>query len=45
VAWLASEFSEVRAEYSYAQNDAGMVDNRAMIQFNYVIGFHPPHSY
>jgi hypothetical protein len=45
IAWLASEFSEVRAEYSYARNDAGTVDNRAMLQFNYVIGFHPPHSY
>ncbi len=45
LAWLASEFSEVRAEYSYARNDAGVVDNRAMLQFNYVIGFHPPHSY
>jgi hypothetical protein len=45
IAWLASEFSEVRAEYSYARNDSGSVDNRAMLQFNYVIGFHPPHSY
>lgn len=45
LAWLASEFSEVRVEYSYARNDADQVDNRAMIQFNYVIGFHPPHSY
>ena len=45
VAWLASEFSEVRVEYSYARNDASQADNRAMIQFNYVIGFHPPHAY
>jgi hypothetical protein len=45
VAWLASEFSEVRADYSYARNDAGQVDNRVMVQFNYVIGFHPPHAY
>lgn len=45
LAWLASEFSEVRVEYSYARNDANQVDNRAMIQFNYVIGFHPPHAY
>lgn len=45
IAWLASEFSEVRVEYSIARNDAGQVDNRAMIQFNYVIGFHPPHAY
>ncbi len=45
VAWLASEFSQVKAEYSYAQNDAGQGDNRVMLQFNYVIGFHPPHSY
>ncbi len=45
IAWLASEFSEVRADYSYARNDAGQVDNRVMLQFNYVIGFHPPHSY
>lgn len=45
VAWLASEFSQIKAEYSYAQNDAGQSDNRAMLQFNYVIGFHPPHAY
>lgn len=45
IAWLPSEFSQVRAEYSYARNDAGQADNRAMIQFNYVIGFHPPHAY
>ncbi len=45
IAWLASEFSEVRVEYSYARNDAGQEDNRAMLQFNYVIGFHPPHAY
>ncbi len=45
VAWLASEFSEMRLDYSLARNDAGTVDNRVMLQFNYVIGFHPPHSY
>jgi hypothetical protein len=45
VAWLASEFSEMRLDYSVARNDAGNVDNRIMLQFNYVIGFHPPHSY
>jgi hypothetical protein len=45
VAWLASEFSEMRADYSLARNDAGNVDNRVMLQFNYVIGFHPPHAY
>ncbi len=45
LAWLASEFSEVRADYCIARNDSGTVDNRVMVQFNYVIGFHPPHSY
>jgi hypothetical protein len=45
ISWLASEFSEMRAEYSFARNDAGSVDNRVMLQFNYIIGFHPPHAY
>ncbi len=45
IAWLPSEFSEMKLEYGLARNDAGTVDNRVMLQFNYIIGFHPPHAY
>jgi hypothetical protein len=45
VAWLPSEFSEMKLEYGIAKDAAGAVDNRVMLQFNYIIGFHPPHSY
>ncbi len=45
VAWLPSEFSEMKLEYGIAKDDAGAVDNRVMLQFNYIIGFHPPHAY
>jgi hypothetical protein len=50
ISWLPSEFSEIRAEYSFGKADpddhSGTVwDHRALIQFNYIIGFHPPHSY
>ncbi len=45
IAWLPSEFSELKLEYGLARNDAGTEDNRVMLQFNYIIGFHPPHAY
>ena len=48
VAWLPSEFSELKLEYGLAQTANGgpaQVDNRVMLQFNYIIGFHPPHAY
>jgi hypothetical protein len=45
IAWLPSEFSEMKLEYGIARNDSNQVDNRVMLQFNYIIGFHPPHAY
>jgi hypothetical protein len=50
LSWLPSEFSEIRLEYSAAKinpdNGSGTVwDHRAMLQFNFIIGFHPPHAY
>jgi len=49
VAWTPSEFSYVRAEYSFAKADDGIgnepLDRRFMIQLSYTIGFHPPHAY
>jgi len=48
VAWLPSEFSEMKLEYGLAQTANGgpaQYDNRVMLQFNYIIGFHPPHAY
>ena len=46
LAWLPSEFSELKLEYGLAQvPGGGPMDNRVMLQFNYIIGFHPPHAY
>ncbi|HET9869500.1 MAG TPA: hypothetical protein VFR02_03245 [bacterium] len=46
VTWQGSEFSALRLEYSLAKSaDSQQTDNRVMLQFNYVIGFHPPHAY
>lgn len=49
IAWLPSEFSELKLEYGLAKGDlvGGVTpfDNRVMLQFNYIIGFHPPHAY
>ena len=50
VAWVPSEFSVIRAEYSAAKEDpnegTGTVwDHRFMVQLNFTIGFHPPHAY
>jgi hypothetical protein len=49
VAWLPSEFSELKLEYGLAHADVPangtQMDNRVMLQFNYIIGFHPPHAY
>ncbi len=50
VAWVASEFSVIRAEYSAAKimPDSGapsVLDHRAIVQANFTIGFHPPHAY
>jgi hypothetical protein len=49
VAWTPSEFSYVRLEYSYTKADDGRGfepdDKRLMLQFQYVIGYHPAHAY
>jgi hypothetical protein len=49
IAWVPSEFSFVRLEYSHAQADAGLGfkpnDDRLMIQMSYTIGHHPAHAY
>jgi hypothetical protein len=49
VAWVPSEFSFVRLEYSHAEADAGNGikpnDDRIMIQLSYTIGYHPAHAY
>lgn len=49
IAWLPSEFSVIRAEYSIARANDGNgnepLDHRFMVQFAYVIGFHPWHNY
>src|SRR6266487_459557 len=47
VAWVPSEFSFLRLEYSHAKADAGIhpTDDRLMIQMSYTIGYHPAHAY
>jgi hypothetical protein len=49
IAWVPSEFSFVRLEYSHAQADGGNGirpnDDRIMIQMSYTIGYHPAHAY
>ena len=47
IAWMPSEFSFVRLEYSHAKADAGIhpTDDRIMIQMSYTIGYHPAHAY
>jgi hypothetical protein len=50
IAWVPSEFSVIRAEYSLERSDADDAsgtawDHRFMVQLNYTIGFHPPHAY
>jgi len=50
VAWLPSEFSQIRAEYAMArlEPDYGsgrILDQRLMLQMSFTIGFHPPHAY
>ncbi len=49
IAWVPSEFSFIRGEYSIARADDGNgntpMDHRFMVQFLYVIGFHPAHAY
>jgi len=47
LAWVPSEFSFVRLEYSHAKADAGVhpTDDRILLQVSYTIGFHPAHAY
>jgi hypothetical protein len=49
LAWMPSEFSFIRLEYSHAQADAGNGirpnDDRIMVQMSYTIGYHPAHAY
>jgi hypothetical protein len=49
LAWMPSEFSFVRIEYSHAEGDAGSGikpnDDRVMLQLSYTIGYHPAHAY
>lgn len=49
LAWMPSEFSYVRIEYSHSKaTDAPTVhptDDRIMLQLSYTIGYHPAHAY
>jgi hypothetical protein len=47
IAWMPSEFSFVRLEYSHAKTDDGIhpTDDRVMVQMSYTIGYHPAHAY
>ena len=47
LAWVPSEFSFVRLEYSHAKAEAGVhpTDDRILLQLSYTIGFHPAHAY
>jgi len=49
IAWMPSEFSFLRLEYSHSQADAGNGlkpnDDRLMLQMSYTIGYHPAHAY
>ena len=47
IAWVPSEFSFIRLEYSHAKADGGIhrSDDRLAIQMSYTIGYHPAHAY
>ncbi len=49
LAWMPSEFSYIRLEYSYAQADDNNgfkpTDQRIMLQMSYTVGYHPAHAY
>jgi hypothetical protein len=50
VAWVASEFSTLRAEYGLGRirpdnGDPAVLDHRVLLQAAFTIGFHPPHAY
>ncbi len=47
IAWVPSEFSFLRLEYSHAKADGGInpTDDRLAVQMSYTIGYHPAHAY
>lgn len=47
IAWMPSEFSSIRLEYSHGKSDVGAhpSDDRIMVQMSYTIGYHPAHAY
>jgi hypothetical protein len=47
LAWVPSEFSLVRLEYSHSKADRGIhpTDDRIMVQMSFTIGYHPAHAY
>jgi len=47
LAWVPSEFSFIRLEYSHAKADRGIhpTDDRILLQLSYTIGYHPAHAY
>jgi hypothetical protein len=47
IAWVPSEFSFLRLEYSHAKADGGIhpTDDRLAVQMSYTIGHHPAHAY
>jgi hypothetical protein len=51
IAWVPSEFSFIRLEYSYARAEDALglgqkpIDRRIMLQASYTIGYHPAHAY
>ena len=49
IAWMPSEFSFVRLEYSHAKATTAAASIRRttgiMIQMSYTIGYHPAHAY
>ncbi len=45
LAFLPSEFSGYRLQYSFLNDGREQPDNMVMLQFNYTIGAHPAHAY
>src|SRR5215471_2645385 len=47
LAWMPSEFSFIRLEYSHAKANQGIhaTDDRILLQLSYTIGYHPAHAY
>lgn len=45
LAFIPSEFSAVRLQYSYTTQERGSPVNQLLLQFNFTIGSHPAHQY